>query len=262
MPIRCPLTIPDLSRDEFGKLDYRLMKFAFDSHNEIGRLAVETIYQVDFWERLRATGFDAHREVSIEVSFESFLKIYKMDTALCEGGIYELKTVASILPKHEGQLRNYLMMLELEHGKIINFRNESVESRFVNCATKTVDRRAFSVTSETWEGGAELKSLMLAILSDWGVGLELALYQQAITHLLSNQADILQPLALSRNSVRLGTQKFIIAAPGESVAITSLSKATNEYAISLRKLLRLSPLRAIHWINLGSKNVAFSTIKT
>lgn len=47
MPVSCELGIAKLSTDEFGELDYRVMRHAFDSQNDLGRLADERIYQAD-----------------------------------------------------------------------------------------------------------------------------------------------------------------------------------------------------------------------
>ena len=47
MPIRCIVPIAKLSTDEFRELDYRVMRYAFDSQNELGRLRDERIYQAD-----------------------------------------------------------------------------------------------------------------------------------------------------------------------------------------------------------------------
>ncbi len=261
MPIRCDFEIPDLSREAFGALDYRLMSLAFESHNEIGRLADEPVYQLDWSARAREAGFDVRREVGIQVSFETFLKTYRIDTAFGEGGVYELKSVSSIVPKHEAQLRNYLMLLDLEHGKIVNFRGESVESRFVNCSIKTDERRCYDLAFDKWKGGARLQSLVEAILSDWGTGLELALYQQAFAHLLSEETDAVQSLSLFRGSIPVGGQAFILSAPCEAVKVTSMAKPTTGYADHLRKLIQLAPLRSMHWINIALHQVTLTTIQ-
>jgi GxxExxY protein len=262
MPIRCDFDIPNRSKEEFGKLDYLVMKHAFASHNEIGRLADEMVYQIDFFERVAEAGFAARREVGIEVCFDSFFKTYRIDVALSDGGVYELKTVASILPKHEAQLRNYLMMLDLSHGKVVNFRGDSVESRFVNCAIKSAERRMFRVSLDHWEGGHRLRSLIEALLVDWGTGLELALYQQALAHLLSDGCDSTQRIELVRGKTGIGSQAFVLSAPGEAVKLTALRKSLEGYRVNLQKLLRVSPLEKMHWINIDLHEVTFSTLKS
>ena len=261
MPIHCKLSIPALSRETFGELDFRVMKHAFAAQNLIGHLADEVIYKNNFRHRLLEAGFDAFCEVPIELSFENFRKIYRIDTALIEGGVYELKTVTDILPKHEAQLRNYLMMLDLQHGKVINFRTESVTSRFVNVTDKTCHRRSFTVNDDNWAGSRQLRELVLAMLADWGVGLHLSLYQEALAYLLSSdQHQSIDSLDLSHDHTLLGKQSFILATPDQAIKITCFVNPDHNYPTNLKKLMCLTRLRQIHWINLTRGEVCFRTI--
>jgi hypothetical protein len=41
MPIRCPISIRNLSPEEFNERDYLVMRRAFDSQNALGRLCEE-----------------------------------------------------------------------------------------------------------------------------------------------------------------------------------------------------------------------------
>ena len=54
MPVSCSVSIAKLSTAELRELDYRVMRHAFDSQNELGRLADERIYQADLAARLRS----------------------------------------------------------------------------------------------------------------------------------------------------------------------------------------------------------------
>ena len=47
MPIESPLTLRPIDQEQFAELDYQVMRHAFDSQNELGRLCDEIIYQND-----------------------------------------------------------------------------------------------------------------------------------------------------------------------------------------------------------------------
>jgi hypothetical protein len=47
MPISSPVSIRPIQQEEFAKLDYQVMRHAFESQNELGRLCDEVIYQND-----------------------------------------------------------------------------------------------------------------------------------------------------------------------------------------------------------------------
>ncbi len=47
MPIISPQDLHPINQEEFAKLDYRVMRIAFECQNELGRLCEESIYQND-----------------------------------------------------------------------------------------------------------------------------------------------------------------------------------------------------------------------
>ena len=46
MPISSPISIRPINQEEFARIDYQVMRHAFDSQNELGRLCDEVIYQI------------------------------------------------------------------------------------------------------------------------------------------------------------------------------------------------------------------------
>ncbi len=150
MPITCPISFTRLSTAEFRALDYEIMPHAFASQNDLGRLADEGVYQTDFAARLAAAGYEIHREVPITATFRSFVKAYYLDVAIAGKAVYELKAVTKLTAEHEAQLMNYLLMLDCSHGKLVNLRPASVDSRFVNAPMTLVQRRAFAIDDQHW----------------------------------------------------------------------------------------------------------------
>ena len=260
MPITCPIDFVPLSTKDFGPLDYAVMEHAFASHKYLGSLADEAVYQWDFWNRLRDAGYQAEREVPVSITFESFRKDYFLDLVVNNTAVYELKTVATLTARNLAQLLNYLLLLDLQRGKIINFRPMSVESKFVNAPLSGAERRRFTIKSHDWRGPQALLDLVTRLLMDWGTGLELSLYEQAIVHLMGGAAHADVMLGMSREGKSLGKQRFHLATSESAIRLTTFTKLPDGYASQLSRLLRASPLETIHWINISYHEVTLTTI--
>ncbi len=260
MPITCPITIPRLTTQEFGELDYSVMRHVFDCHSTLGRLADENIYQADLAGRLVIAGFDVHIEVPITLSFDGFTKTYRIDLVVAEKGVYELKTVAKLTSEHEAQLMNYLLMLDCVHGKLVNFRTPSVESRFVNAPVTSEARTRFTVHVDGWQADTTVRDWVVALLRDWGTGLELPLYHQAIVHHLGGPESILRQIPLFRDGCSLGNQRFHCIGSNAAFRLTAFTQDLSPYAQQLMRLLNHCELTAIHWINIAKDKVTFTTV--
>ena len=266
MPITCPITPRPLSQEEYTALDYRIMRHAFDSQNELGRLCDEVIYRHDLAARVQAAGVGTVRtEVPVTVSHRGFSKTCRMDLVVDDAAVYELKTEVQLSRDHEAQLLSYLSLYGAQHGKLINFRPPQVESRFLNAVLSAEDRKSFDVDTKRWretdEGSGMLRTSMLGLLQDWGGFLDVALYSEAVTHLLGGEHNVLRLVPLRRDGVPLGNQRMHLLSPDVAFRITALQEGAQEYERQLRGLLAHSPLRAVQWINLAYHLVQFITIE-
>lgn len=260
MPIFCPINVPRITTEEFGELDYDVMGLAFASHRDLGRLADENVYQADLLARLVDAGYQVQRNVPITARFRTFSKTYYMDAIVAGKAIYELKTVTRLTADHEAQLLNYLLMVDCGHGKLINFRPTSVESRFVNSPITLKRRRSFVVKDQDWRGDSSIKDSVVELLCDWGTCLELPLYSQAFINLWGGEEIVIRQLPLRRGDICLGNQRFQLLEPDAAFRITAFEKLTRGYDTQLKRLLNLSQLKCIHWINIAHEEVTFTTI--
>ncbi|MCH7673997.1 GxxExxY protein, partial [candidate division KSB1 bacterium] len=114
---------------------------------------------------------------------------------------YELKTVGKLNSEHEKQTLNYLLLLGLQHGKLINFRPASVQKRFVSTTLLPNDRYDLTIDDRQWfeldEDSMLLKELIMELLTDWGAYLETSLFYEAICHFRSGEENIVNILILS-----------------------------------------------------------------
>jgi len=260
VPITCPILFPALTSEEFGELDYVVMGHAFASHRDLGRLADETIYRSDLAARLLAAGIPAQREVPVTVSFRDFSKTCLLDLVVSNRSIYELKAAAALAGEHDAQLLNYLFLTDSRRGKLMNFRPQSVESKFVNAVSTRAERREFTVDASQWRDSSALPEFVVELVRDWGTGLELSLYRQAVVRFLGGEAQVSRLRPLSRKGVALGNQSFDHVTSDSALRLTALEAPPPPVAHHLRRLLDLTPLRALHWINLASHKITFTTL--
>ncbi len=265
MPIECALDVRPLTQEEFGELDYRVMGCAFACQNELGRLCEETAYQQDLRTRLLADGFRCVEvEVPVSVSHMDFTKVYSLGL-VADNGVYELKAVTALGSEHQAQLLNYLFLLDIHRGKLLNFRPPSVQGRIHATSVMREDRRRFRVDSSRWEKLSDccgtLRQTMHGLLSDWGAYLSLRLYEQALTHFCGGESLVVRRVPLARNGVSLGTQRFHVHSPGVAFRVTAETKQISDTESHLRRLLAVAQLDAIQWINLNRADIQLVTIR-
>ncbi len=265
MPIHCPIKISNLSADEFEKLDYRVMSHAYASQNELGRFCDEFAYQADLKARLLAGGFGSVlTEVPVTVTYRDFTKKYFLDL-VADNAVYELKTDAGLVGEHEKQLFNYLFLLGIPRGKLLNFRPLRVQGRIIATSLTQDERRRFTSSLDRWSdmtpGCGTLRQTMLNLLKDWGAFLDFALYQDALAHFLGGPANIERQIALRREGLGLGTQRMLTCGPNVAFRITAYTESQNHVESHLHRLLALTDLKAIQWINLNHAQIEFTTIK-
>jgi GxxExxY protein len=264
MPIHCPITIAPLNADEFAAMDYRVMGHAFASQNDLGRLCDECVYEADLKTRLLADGFkQVHTQVPVMVSHQSFSKTYQLDLVV-EQALYELKTTTRLTGEHETQLLNYMLLLGLGRGKLLNFRPVKVEGQLRATSLTQEERRKFTLSASNWReltpACGTLRQALIDLLSDWGAFLDIALYQEALIHLFGGAQVVEQRLPLSRLGANLGSQRFTLHAPGIAFRLTAFTEDQPTIEHQLRRLLALTNLRAMQWINLNHAHIEFKTL--
>jgi len=261
MPVECPIRFQRLEREEFQQLDYRVMACAFASHRELGRNCDEQIYRNDLAGRLEAEGLGPSQiEVPVCVMHAGFMKEYRLDLVVAGKAIYEIKAARAIATEHEGQELNYLLLTDSTHGKVLNFRPASLESRFVNNSLTREDRHRFSLSQSGWQGPERLKTALLSIVEDLGLFLETALYNQILVHHYGGVEHAVERHPLSLNGRLLGSQPLQMCAPEAAFRVTALSSRIQAQQASLIKLLALTKLKSLHWINLNRHSVEFRSL--
>jgi GxxExxY protein len=261
MPITLRHPTRRLSQAEFGELAYSVMGCIFQIHRELGRFFDEKIYKRE----LAYRHAEVQLEVPIEVTHATFKKLQYIDVLVDNGGAFEFKTVEAFAPRHSAQLLHYLLLANLSHGKLVNLRKESVEHEFVNTTLTYEDRTRFQVNDSRWNsntaGAKRFRDVLVAVLRDWGTGLDLQLYEEALTHLLGGESNVLADIVVQTSDHKLGHQKMRLAAPRVAFSLTALPQPDPDYESHARRLLCHTELESILWANISFGMVTFTSIE-
>jgi GxxExxY protein len=260
VPIQCPVLTKRVSQAEFKLIASEVVGHVIAIHNDFGRFFDELIYKNELAARMNGVVL----EVEVSVTHGSFAKSYYADVLVNSSGLFEFKAADAIHTRHRGQTLNYLLLLDLAHGKILNVRPESLGQEFVNCPTRLCDLKHPTIVEQKWSpqipGASELRDLVMALISDWGSGLETSLYEDAITHFLGGESSVLLPVPVMGKNGTLGDQRMRLAAPGVAFKITALRDRLDEFENQASRFLRHTALTAIHWVNITQSTVSFTTL--
>lgn len=265
-PFHCPIPVRRLSRSEFDELSRLVMAHVFASQNELGHLCDEGVYQNDIALRLEAAGLEpVAKEVPVTVSWRDFAKTFYLDLVVQAAFVMELKALGALSKEHDAQLLNYLLLLDVPHGKLVNLRPPSVEYRTVNNVVSAAERRRFALATGRWQTQTprchELRDGLVALLEAWGVFLDCRLYEEALIHVLGGETRVIQRVLLARAGVALGFQPTAMLTDQVAFRVTALSpQGRRGYEADLQRFLALTKLTALHWINLHHHDVHLVTI--
>ncbi len=258
MPISIESELVQLSQQEFSRIAYDVMAEVFSTHKTLGRLFDEKVYKNALTEKLGT----AQSEVPTHVSFRDFKKTYFMDLLIAKGAVFELKTANALNARHRSQLLNYLLLAEVQHGKLVNLRTERVEHEFINTSLTPADRIRFNTDASEWnetEGFGQRKQALIAdMLKDWGSGLDIALYREAIYHFCGTKEG---RIAVRLNKKNISNQTMELGDSKTAIVVTTFETISEQYHKNLRKFKNSTTLNAIQWINISPNELTFKTIR-
>lgn len=264
MPIEVRSEIKILSQQEFHALNHRVLGIIFEIHNEFGRFLDEQLFKTEIAARCEEVGIPARTEVRIRVVHETFHKDYSVDLLLSHGLPLEAKATEGLAPAHRAQGLNYVMLLGVQHGTLVNLRPARVEHEFLSTQLTPEKRAHFEIIDKTWqaldEESAWLKEKMIALLRDWGAFLEIGLYRDAITHFLGGLESVIRPIPIFSGKRLLGRQRMHLLNNTSAFVITAVTGNPASIEFHQTRLLQHTPLERIQWINLNHHQIGFSTL--
>lgn len=262
MPIDFIKNFRVLDQKAFGDIAYKVMEKAFQVHNMLGRFFDEDVYQ---HELAHVFGSRAMIEAPMVVKHADFSKTYFIDLLIDGGGIFELKTVSHLNDDHRAQLISYLMLTGGRHAKLINFRPERLEHEFVNTTLTHADRIIFDIDDSAWdnsvEQASEIRRRVEAFLRDWGTGLDLQLYIDALTHFLGGEERVVREIEVVSEGRCISHKKVSCAGADACFKITALTDKLESFESHAFRFLQHTNLKHFLWINVTLRTVTLKTLR-
>jgi GxxExxY protein len=265
MPIACPVEIRNLAQSEFDERDAAVMRCAYAAQNALGRLCDERVYENDLARRLRSEGFKSvHTQVPLTVSHDGFSKEYRLDL-VADDALYELKTVGAFVPQHEAQALHYAMLADVNHVKLLNFRPERVQGQLKFNAFLDAKRRDITWNESEWVAKAPqceaLKQRVQALICDWGACLSVALYEEALVHFFGGEPQCARRIPVSLHGISLGSHPVLLHGEDLCFLATAFTTGVEGQRSHIKRLLSLTQLRAIQWINVNHTSIEMRTVQ-
>ncbi len=261
MPIIVKTPIRRLTQREFGDIAYEVMGVVYRLQDEFGRFFAERVYK----QALLASLPDVQAEVPIDLVWGSFKSIRFLDILVGGGAAFEFKSVGKLTTAHHAQLLNYLMLLDLAHGKLINLRTPRVEEEFVNTSFRHIDRVHFQMDDSRFQtkdpAACLFRDSLLDLLKDWGTGLELALYFEAMTHVFGGATVVEQEVGVIWNGRTIAQQPLRLVSPEVAFHLTAMENTSKEFESQAQRLLEHTQLNAYLWANVSRKKVTFTLLR-
>jgi GxxExxY protein len=111
------------TQKSLDELTYRVLGAAIEVHKFLGPGLLESVYQKCLATELKYQSIDFETELSIPIIYrdQKVETLLRCDFLVEEILVLELKSVSEILPLHQAQLMNYMNLLKVPKGILINF---------------------------------------------------------------------------------------------------------------------------------------------
>jgi GxxExxY protein len=262
MPIKCDIELTPVNQTGFHDLDYRITGLAFKAQNLLGNFLKEDAYKRKMAQLMVAEGIDVHTEARMTVTHGSFAKHYFCDMVANRSVLYELKASSSPAKNHQEQLLHYLFLSGLCYGKIFNFGAKSVDTYYVSTNYSEDERRDIQWKTADWlesEQSLKLLEVLRSLLHDWGIGLHLNLYEEALIHLLQGlltKDDII----IQQDQLVLSSERWPVLGNTGLFHLSTIRKESSSYEKNLLKFLNLTPYTKLYWVNINKRDIHCKTL--
>ncbi len=251
MPVKSPIQFEVISMETMRNIDYQVMRSAFAIHNELGNGNNEIMYKRALGNELFQDDITVSLELPVELIFGDFRKTLYLDMVVDDRVVYELKAAKQLTSSHENQLMNYLILAQSNRGKVINFGSAVVESRFVKSVISSSDRKIFEFIFDE-RVDKKFCKLVEELVSDWGTGLAIGWYEEALVHCLGGFSNVMRDIPMQLKGQPIGSQRFPMAREKTAIQITALkTQNLRDQANLHHKILRAADLDSIYWVNIA-----------
>ena len=92
--------------------------------------------------------------------------------------------------------------------------------------------------------------------------MDLALYEEALTHFFGGEAQVVRPATVVLNDAELGSQALRFAAPGTAFKLTTFDadEAQEQFLAHAQRLVAHTHVEGLLWANIARHVVTFRSI--
>lgn len=111
------------TRKQIDELSYQIIGAAIEVHKHIGPGMLESVYQTCLEIELTERGLSFQQELEIQIEYKGHhvQGLFRCDFFIENQIVVELKAVSELLPIHEAQVINYMNLLKIPKGILLNF---------------------------------------------------------------------------------------------------------------------------------------------
>jgi GxxExxY protein len=111
------------TRKQIDELSYQIIGVAIEVHKHIGPGMLESVYQTCLEIELTERGLSFNQELEIPIEYKEhhIQGLFRCDFFVEELIVGELKAVSELLPIHKAQVINYMNLLKIPKGILLNF---------------------------------------------------------------------------------------------------------------------------------------------
>lgn len=111
------------TRKQIDELSYQIIGAAIEVHKHIGPGMLASVYQTCLEIELTKRGLSFQQELEIPIEYKGHhvQGLFRCDFLVENQIVVELKAVSELLPIHEAQVINYMNLLKIPKGILLNF---------------------------------------------------------------------------------------------------------------------------------------------
>ena len=112
-----------MEREHIEKIGKQVIDALFEVDRELGPGLLESAYEMSLAHELKLRGLTFERQFSVPITYKG-VKLecgFRLDVLVAGEIVLELKSVEALLPIHDAQLVNYLLLSGKRIGFLVNF---------------------------------------------------------------------------------------------------------------------------------------------
>lgn len=265
MPISTSVPINQIDKAAFHRIDEMVTVLALDIHRDSKRMIDGNLYQTELADRIQQAGHSVARNVRVTTSFDDFQKEYLIDLIVAGSVVVKAKTAIRLTRQHKAQLTNSVFLTNASHGTLLNFGAENLEHHSISTSMNESSRKKITCTSMDWKILTPtcriFHDALCRVLCDWGSGLDVAVYRDAVLHFLGRNESMMKEVEVNTDQRPMGRRKIHLLTEDIAFAITDSGAPQKILVERQLKLLRETKLKALQLANLHGQHLSLHTIQ-